>query len=244
MTDEEQFQNELRAALHEVSEATPPSADLAERLIANAEQGGAGKVVRLRPHRRMVMPLLAAAACIVVVAGIVLGTRFFAADQHNPPPATVQPAPIPSEMASTAHTTTARSDASAGTDNTKGASSESTGATKGADDEPAWLSELRASTGAPGDFHGAAVEFLDTENGWVLGDAACATEDTSSCPALIRTADGGKTWKSLTVPAGLSSATVGNSCAPNASVNASPCVNQVTSRTIRLVICGAGPGCS
>ncbi|MGI8416306.1 MAG: WD40/YVTN/BNR-like repeat-containing protein, partial [Nakamurella sp.] len=230
MTNEQDFESTVRGALHDVAVATPPAAGLADRLIANASRSGAA-VPPLRRSRRYTVPLLAAAVCILLIVGIVLGNHFLSSGRSTTPPATVQPTPTHSVASTGSRDTPSTATGSTATSVSRTTTVRSTSGRTTAPDtkasNPPWLTALPASTGAPSGFHASSLDFSDINTGWVIGDAQCPSSDQTGCPALIHTTDGGKTWKQLSVPKGLSSATVGKGCAVGDS-DASPCVDRVT----------------
>jgi photosystem II stability/assembly factor-like uncharacterized protein len=46
------------------------------------------------------------------------------------------------------------------------------------------------------------VTFVGTDDGWALGTADCSPDVASSCPAMVRTTDGGASWHSMPQPPG------------------------------------------
>lgn len=235
MTNEQDFESTLQSALHDLAVASPPAPGLADRLIANASQDGAA-VLPLRRSRRYTVPLLAAAVCILLIVGIVLGNHFLSSGRSTIPPATVQPTPshsvAPTESRDTPSTATGSTAISASRTTALRSTPPQTTTPGTKATNPSWLTALPASTGAPRAFFGVAVDFLNTTTGWALGDAACPDNDKTSCPALIHTTDGGKTWSQLPVPKGLKSAAIGAGCTDPAGRGGSnpdtPCVNRVT----------------
>src|SRR5262249_53199625 len=49
----------------------------------------------------------------------------------------------------------------------------------------------------PAGFQPQSVTFISASDGWVLGSAPCGARD---CLAVLRTGDGGKTWRSVPAP--------------------------------------------
>lgn len=49
----------------------------------------------------------------------------------------------------------------------------------------------------PADFQPLSVTFVSADMGWVLGSASC---DSNTCPVIVRTLDGGRTWKRIPAP--------------------------------------------
>jgi hypothetical protein len=102
------FDTTMLRALEDVSQATRPAPDLADRLIVNAREGRPA-VVRLATRRhaqRWTMPLLAAASIVaLVIAGAVsanlLADKHHSRPQHSntlPPKPTPTPTPTPTQV--------------------------------------------------------------------------------------------------------------------------------------------------
>ncbi len=52
----------------------------------------------------------------------------------------------------------------------------------------------------PAQFAPAAVSFVDADLGFAFGAAPCVANGTTLCPALLRTADAGRSWSALVPP--------------------------------------------
>lgn len=94
------FDTTLLRALEDVSQASRPAPDLADRLIANAREGRPAVVglAGRRHAQRWTLPLLAAASIVALVVAGAVGSNLLA-DKHHPRPQhsnTVVPSPSPS----------------------------------------------------------------------------------------------------------------------------------------------------
>ena len=67
---------------------------------------------------------------------------------------------------------------------------------------------------------------LFRSQGWALGDAKCSSGNATDCATLLRTLDGGATWRAIGVPDGLVSTKDSSSCGTNGTI-AGPCVDQI-----------------
>lgn len=250
MNADHDFESALRDDLTRIGGAVRPDHGLADRLIANASSG-TRTVVPLRRSRRFAAPLLAAAVCVVLVVGIVVANRFNVGRQA---PA-VAPV-VTTGVDTAARTTDGRTTAAAtgavptnGAPTTTGAPATEPRATEAPLIAPAesspmgevsgsvemkppgppvkfdWWQVLPAATGAPKGFTASYTRFLNADTGFVLGDTPCSGQ-SQRCLTLIRTDDGGASWRSLAVPQELRTFSFDWGCRIE-NMDALPCVNDV-----------------
>ncbi len=207
------FDATVRSALAQAGAATHPAPDLADRVLANA-RAGRPAVVSLAARRRAArwsMPLLGAAAVAVVAVGLAVTSSLVAQDHHSPAQHSTAPV-LPSSTPSTAAV--------------------SSPSTSPSTSPSAARKSAAASAAVPAGFHAISVSFQDDTHGWALGDGRCAPRDSGSsgggfdCAALLATANAGRTWHAVGLPAGLTSTFDAQSCGDNGDI-AGPCVNQV-----------------
>lgn len=175
------LENQLRAELHRRAEHAPAGTALAERIVAaaRAEARPSGR----RGWPTWTMPLLAAGAVAAIVTGVFVGVSQIRHDAspttpgfgtHAPTPPLSTPAPHPSPsptLGSTSPTSAAAS------------------RTASVPDNPVGLNNFVVND----------ITFYGADDGWALGDADCL-KGPGTCPAMVRTTDGGRTWHSMPQP--------------------------------------------
>jgi len=194
------MERELRDSLAENARRAPAGDGLAERIIAEALFGHGTRERRTARSRLRAWTLPAvAAAC---VAGVVASIVIVASLQHPKTQAANTSSP---------HTTPAPTSAatsSAPVTSTPPASSNA-------------ISSAPTSTGpgsgpVPQAFHVTDLTFVGPDDGWALGSSQCLNTPAQRCTALLRTSDGGQSWRSITNPP----ANIGASCAD-------PCIEHI-----------------
>ncbi|MGC8635261.1 MAG: hypothetical protein ACP5VP_11510 [Candidatus Limnocylindrales bacterium] len=171
MSGDERFDRELRSALRGLAADPAP-----ERLVQRvASIPGRSPLPAPRRSFARLVTALAAAAVLVLAGGLVIATR-----PGGPVPvggnrpagaATASPAPA-SQPAVAASTPAASAPTSAPLGPTGGP--------------------------VPAGFQVVSATFVSPDLGWVLGTSVCSTPP---CTAILRTADGGRTWTRIPAPA-------------------------------------------
>lgn len=176
------LETRLRDDLARVAERTPAPDGLADRLLAGLDEPGRGT----GGTRRWTTPLLAAAIAVIVLAGVLVGSRFLA--QRPQPEAPVAPTvstvPTPTSVPATRGTPIA------------------TGQVSTTVSRPDWVTRTVTAAGVPFGFTAVRAVFPTPQRGTVLGDASCSGVP-DRCPALLRTTDGGRTFRTLPLPSGV-----------------------------------------
>ena len=176
-----ELEAQLRAELSRHAEHAPGGTLLAERIIAAARTQP--RPLGRRGWPTWTMPLLAAGAVAAIVTGVFVGVgqiRNSARPEtpglgtHLPTAALSTPVPSPPTTASPTGTPSATTS---------------------------------PPTRVPGDpvgitnFAATDLSFYGTEDGWALGTADCLS-GAGTCPAMVRTTDGGASWHSMIQPPG------------------------------------------
>lgn len=209
----DEFDHDVRRALADVAAATNAEAGLADRLVVNARAGRPALVglAARRRAKRWAMPLLAAAAVAVLALGGALVAHSLADGDHAPVLHHVPPQPSVSSSMAPSVASSATS-----LPTTSPATSSAGSSAPAPPPQSAPVAHFRA----------VDVYFADARDGWALGDGRCASSARTDCPALLATADGGASWRSLTVPTGLVSTFDSASCGTNGDLSG-PCVDAV-----------------
>lgn len=203
MSDDD-IERRLRASLSAHAADAPSGDRVADEIVRQALDRGSDAPTVLRPRggwRTWTTPLLAAAA-VAAIAAAVFGTSHL----HNsaepaapslstqPTDTTIVPAPIltpavtPTPALSGRLTPPATLTPSAGLSGTSGLA--------GTFQPPAPAGPAKLMN-----FRAVDATFIGTDDGWALGTADCLT-GTGTCPAMMRSTDGGQTWTSMPQPTG------------------------------------------
>jgi photosystem II stability/assembly factor-like uncharacterized protein len=169
---------EIRRAMAELADATPPTPPLDELLAA--------RQAPLPPHRPRRLTFAAVAVSLAVaVAGLVFVRSHVDTDRRGDDTPTTTTAPVNTSTATTAAPTAT----TAATQGTTPAPTTTTVAPPPAVGPP----DAALATG----FEPASITWISLQQGWLLGHAPCAT---GSCLSLARTRDGGQTWHGVPAP--------------------------------------------
>lgn len=183
MSDDFDIEDVLRASLAERARQAPPADPLAERIIAEADHPR--RVHDPRGPRRWqgwMLPAVAAASVVAVVATIVGLVQLKHSDKHA---------------------------ADSNPQDTGRRSSSSVTSTESGQlyrDQPTDSTALPSpSVGknggdVPDRFKVMDLTFITEQNGWALGRGICLSGEPGTCPAILRTDDGGAKWISTPIP--------------------------------------------
>jgi hypothetical protein len=167
------LEDRLRAELNRHAEHAPGGTLLAERIIAAAR-------TQPRPAGRgwptWTLPLLAAGAVAAIVTGVFVGVSQV---RNSAGPAVPG---IGTHRPSLSHSAPAPSPTATPTSTTTGSPPA----------DPVGLNNVALSD----------LTFVGTEDGWGLGTAECLSGSGGRCPAMVRTTDGGASWRSMPQPPG------------------------------------------
>jgi photosystem II stability/assembly factor-like uncharacterized protein len=191
MTNERDLETEISDTLEGM--AARPAPDRLQAQVASiaSTEPTSGALRRSSPSRpRLGFSLATAAIAAIVIAGAL----FFRAGIQNGATGTTPPATASSRVAATP-TQTPGQTSSEGTP-TPPPSFVAVAPSPSPSPSPSAMS----SDTIPADFQPLSVTFVSADMGWVLGSAAGCASDT--CPVVIvRTLDGGRTWKRVMAPA-------------------------------------------
>lgn len=174
------LEERLRAELHRRAESAPGGTLLAERIIAAARTQP--RPVGRRSWPTWTLPLLTAGAVAAIVTGVFVGVSQIRTDGAPAPALSHGGTFSPSvQRTSPAPTPTQSATVSPSTPPTNNPPP----------DNAVGLTNFVATD----------LTFYGTHDGWALGTADCI-KSAGTCPAMVRTTDGGKTWHSMTQPPG------------------------------------------
>lgn len=170
------LENQLRAELRRHAERAPGSTLLADRIIAAAR-------TQPRPAGRgwptWTLPLITAAAVAAIVTGVFVGVSQLRTEGSPIAPrsggGTFRPSFVQTSPAPTP--------------------------TVSATVSPSQTTNPPNNAVGLSNFVATDLTFVGTDNGWALGTADCL-RGSGTCPAMVRTTDGGKSWHSMPNPPG------------------------------------------
>ena len=215
MNDLQEFEARLQAALVDAERRIVEPTGLAERLIAGRATRTATVIpLRRRSQKPWIAPLLAAA----VVAAAVTGSLLVVDAGHHSAPAihlTPDPSPTPTQSAVP----------------TLSPSPTPTPTRSVISPSPTRNQIGPVGVAVPHGFLVYSTSFVSPQVGWALGNAPCPKPD-GYCATLLRTTNGGQSWRSVPVPTGITpvddqGSSTSNSCGDNGGI-AGPCVDVVT----------------
>ena len=177
----------LRRTLSERAGQAPGSGMLEQRTLAAVRRGPA------RRHRPIwLVPVSVAAAVIVVVGATVGGVALVnnVKSGRSSSVGAITTGPHPSASSSPPSTVSPTTGPSATTSTPDGTPQTDSGATR------------TAPVGPPGGavplgFQVSDLTFVSPDEGWALGTATCTKKP---CTSMVRTTDGGKTWRGIPAP--------------------------------------------
>ena len=185
MADERDLDAEIRATLEGMAERPAPDRLLDRVAAIPRAEPTSGPLGRSSPSRpRLGFGLATAAIAAIVIAGAL----YFRGGIQNGASETTPPASASSVAAATP--TPAPS-----TSLSKPTPAPSVVAVA---PSPSPTPSPTSSDVVPADFQPLSVTFVSADMGWVLGSASCGA---NTCPIIVRTLDGGRTWTRIAAPA-------------------------------------------
>ena len=201
MSHDDRFEQELRATLDGL--AAEPAPDRLVERVAGIPRRAHSSTARRGPVRSVATRLatlriatfqlvtgVAAAAILVLAAVLILATRPAGGLFVGGRPGGATPSPASASPASV--TSPGGLPGASGVSVAPGAS----GPVVTPSSAPL-PSGVPAGGPVPVGFRAASVTFVSTDLGWVLGTAPC---NAPPCTSILRTADGGRTWKGIPAP--------------------------------------------
>ena len=195
MADERDLDAEIRKALEDM--ATRPAPDqlldkVAAIPAAEATSGALRTLRRPNPSRLRLGFSLASAAIVAIVIG---GALYFRGGIQAAASSTTPPASASSIIAETASSTPAPSTSSGMPTPTP--TPTPAPSTVAVVPSPSPTPSPTSPDAIPPDFQPLSVTFVSADMGWVLGSAGCGA---NTCPVIVRTLDGGRTWTRIAAP--------------------------------------------
>jgi photosystem II stability/assembly factor-like uncharacterized protein len=176
MNTEGDFEQALRASLAEQAGRAPAAGPVVHEILMAVERPAHSPRRRTRQWGTWTLPLISAAAVVAVAAALVGVAQIHHSANQLPAVRGTTAVPTPTSAApapsSPAPSTTAVPSTTAGILNVVG---------------------LRH-------FGALDLTFVSPSDGWILGSAECVTVPGTTCAAMVRTTDGGRTWRSLRQP--------------------------------------------
>jgi photosystem II stability/assembly factor-like uncharacterized protein len=188
MTDERDLDAEIREALEGMAVRPAPDRllDQVAAIPAAAPSGALRALGRPNPSRLRLGFSLASAAIVAIVIG---GALYFRGGIQNAASASTPPASASSIAAETASPTPASSTSAIAS--TPSPSLVAVAPSSSPNASPT------APDAIPPDFQPLSVTFVSADMGWALGSAGCGA---NTCPVIVRTLDGGRTWSRIAAP--------------------------------------------
>ena len=189
MADERDLDAEIRKTLEAMAARPAPDRLLDKVAAIPAAEPTSGALRALRrpnPSRLRLGFSLASAAIVALVIG---GALFFRGGIHGAASETTPPASASSIAAETASATPAPS--------TSSGTPTPAPSVVAVVPSPSPTPSPTSPDAIPPDFQPLSVTFVSADMGWVLGSAGCGS---NTCPVIVRTLDGGRTWTRITAP--------------------------------------------
>jgi photosystem II stability/assembly factor-like uncharacterized protein len=188
MADERDLDAEIREALEGMAVRPAPDRllDQVAAIPAAASSGALRALGRPNPSRLRLGFSLASAAIVAIVIG---GALYFRGGIQNAASASTPPASASSIAAETASPTPASSTSAIAS--TPSPSLVAVAPSSSPNASPT------APDAIPPDFQPLSVTFVSADMGWALGSAGCGA---NTCPVIVRTLDGGRTWSRIAAP--------------------------------------------
>ncbi|MCU1658838.1 MAG: hypothetical protein JWO57_3494 [Pseudonocardiales bacterium] len=181
MSNDAELEAALRASLAERARHTPPTGPLAGRIMAEVEdlpRAGRRRHPRNDRWRTWSLPLVAAGS-VAAIVGALVGVSHVRHSAHEAPAVRPSIASTPTPTMPTAPPSTV--------------------APTTASPSPPATTSVAAVPGLT-HFHVIDLTFVGDADGWALGTADCLDGSGQPCAAMVRTADGGRTWTSMKQP--------------------------------------------
>ena len=186
MADERDLDAEIRATLEAMAARPAPDRLLDQVSAIPTAEPTSVPLRRSGPSRpRLGFGLATAAIAAIVIAGAL----YFRGGIQNGAAATTPPASASSIAAETASPTPALS--------TSLSPATPAPSVVAVAPSPSPTPSLTSSDVIPANFQPLSVTFVSADMGWVLGSAGCGAD---TCPVIVRTLDGGRTWTRIAAP--------------------------------------------
>lgn len=186
MTEERDLDAEIRATLEGMASRPAPDRLLDRVAAIPAGEPTSGALRRANPSRpRLGFSLATAAIATIVIAGAL----FLRGANQSGATASTPPASASSLVAATPTQTQ-------GQTSSEGTPTPAPSIVAVAP-SPSPASSPTSPDVIPADFQPLSVTFVSANMGWVLGSAGCGA---NTCPVIVRTLDGGRTWTRIAAP--------------------------------------------
>jgi len=186
-TDGEQraeLEARMRAGMYAEAERVGPPGEFSNRVITIAEETH----VRTSGFGRWVFPLAAAACVLVLLGAVPLGYRLV----NSGPDVAGNPSLGPTPSVTVTEPTEPPTQSSVGPSPSATPSPTPSGTTSPSDDPAA----------IPAGFAVLDLTWISDDDGWALGTFTCRHPSGSQCNVLLRTTDGGASWRKVSEPPG------------------------------------------